>query len=48
MIFQEPMLSLNPVKNLHSQIYECIELSNDNLNENDIKNSLHAVGLSNA
>ena len=47
MIFQEPMLSLNPVKDLRSQIYECIELSNDNLDESDIKNSLHAVGLSN-
>ena len=47
MIFQEPMLSLNPVKNLHSQIYECITLSNDEIDETDIINSLHAVGLSN-
>ncbi len=47
MIFQEPMLSLNPVKNLHSQIYECVELSNENLDERDIKNSLDAVGLLN-
>ena len=47
MIFQEPMLSLNPVKDLQSQIYECAELSDKNLNHNDIKNSLNAVGLSN-
>ena len=47
MIFQEPMLSLNPVKDLQSQIYECVELSNKNLDHNDIKNSLNAVGLTN-
>ena len=29
MIFQEPMLSLNPVKDLKSQIYECVELSDN-------------------
>ena len=46
MIFQEPMLSLNPVKTLHSQISECIELSDLELDENDIKNSLSSVGLS--
>ena len=46
MIFQEPMLSLNPVKSLHSQIYECLELANDPLNDSDIIHSLHAVGLS--
>ena len=47
MIFQEPMLSLNPVKDLQSQIYECVELSDKNLDHNDIKNSLSAVGLTN-
>ena len=47
MIFQEPMLSLNPVKDLQSQIYECVELSDKNLDYNDIKNSLSAVGLTN-
>ena len=31
MIFQEPMLSLNPVKSLYSQIDECLELSNEKL-----------------
>ena len=36
MIFQEPMLSLNPVKDLQSQIYECVELSDKNLDHNDI------------
>ena len=45
MIFQEPMLSLNPVKDLQSQIYECVELSDKNLDHNDIRNSLSAVGL---
>ena len=40
MIFQEPMLSLNPVKDLQSQIYECVELSDKNLDHNDIKLSL--------
>ena len=39
------MLSLNPVKDLQSQIYECVELSDKNLDHNDIKNSLSAVGL---
>ena len=43
MIFQEPMLSLNPVKDLQSQIYECVELSDKNLDYNDIKDSLSAV-----
>ena len=47
MIFQEPMLSLNPVKDLQSQIYECVELSDKNLDHNDITNSLSAVGLTN-
>ena len=47
MIFQEPMLSLNPVKDLQSQIYECVELSDKNLDHNDIRNSLSAVGLTN-
>ena len=47
MIFQEPMLSLNPVKSLHSQINECLELSEKNpLDNSDIIHSLHAVGLS--
>ena len=46
MIFQEPMLSLNPVKSLYSQIDECLELSNEPLTSNDIIHSLHAVGLS--
>ncbi len=45
MIFQEPMLSLNPVKTLESQINECIKLSNDNLTSQDIINSLKDVGL---
>ena len=45
MIFKEPMLSLNPVKDLHSQIYECVDLSNDDLDESDIRNSLHAVAF---
>ena len=47
MIFQEPMLSLNPVKDLQSQIYECAELSDKNLDHNDIRSSLNAVGLTN-
>ena len=46
MIFQEPMLSLNPVKTLESQINECLRLSNYNLNYQDIINSLQDVGLS--
>ena len=46
MIFQEPMSSLNPVKNLASQIYECTNLSKKNLDITDIKNTLNAVGLS--
>ena len=46
MIFQEPMLSLNPVKSLHSQINECLELSKNPLSNSDIIHSLHAVGLS--
>ena len=45
MIFQEPMLSLNPVKSLHSQIVECIELSDKNLDISDIREALIAVGL---
>ena len=45
MIFQEPMLSLNPVKTLESQINECLKLSNDNLTKQDIINSLKDVGL---
>ena len=45
MIFQEPMLSLNPVKSLHSQIVECIELSDKNLDISDVKEALIAVGL---
>ena len=45
MIFQEPMLSLNPVKSLKSQIDECIELSNDNLTLNDVHKTLISVGL---
>ena len=46
MIFQEPMLSLNPVKTLESQINECLRLSNYNLSHQDIINSLQDVGLS--
>ena len=45
MIFQEPMLSLNPVKSLRSQIDECIELSNHKLTLNDIHQTLISVGL---
>ena len=45
MIFQEPMLSLNPVKSLHSQIVECIELSDKNLDISDVKEALIAVGM---
>jgi len=45
MIFQEPMLSLNPVKSLHSQIVECIELSDKNLDISDVRDALIAVGL---
>ena len=45
MIFQEPMLSLNPVKSLRSQIDECIELSNQKLTLNDIHETLISVGL---
>ncbi len=45
MIFQEPMLSLNPVKTLESQINECLKLSNNNLTNQDIINSLQDVGL---
>ena len=45
MIFQEPMLSLNPVKTLESQINECIKLSNNNLTNQDVIESLHDVGL---
>ena len=45
MIFQEPMLSLNPVKSLKSQIDECIELSDDNLTLNDVHETLTSVGL---
>ena len=45
MIFQEPMLSLNPVKSLRSQIDECIELSNHKLLLNDIHETLISVGL---
>ena len=46
MIFQEPMLSLNPVKTLESQINECLRLSNYNLDHLDIIKSLQDVGLS--
>ncbi len=45
MIFQEPMLSLNPVKSLKSQIDECIALSNKKLTLNDIHETLISVGL---
>jgi len=45
MIFQEPMLSLNPVKSLHSQIVECIELSDKNLDISDVREALITVGL---
>lgn len=45
MIFQEPMLSLNPVKSLYSQIVECIELSDKNLDISDVRQALIAVGL---
>ncbi len=45
MIFQEPMLSLNPVKNLRSQINECIELSDQKLLVDDICEALQSVGL---
>ncbi len=47
MIFQEPMLSLNPVKSLHSQINECLELSQESLDDSDIRDALNAVGLTN-
>ena len=36
MIFQEPMLSLNPVKNLESQINECVELSNYSITNKNV------------
>jgi ABC-type dipeptide/oligopeptide/nickel transport system ATPase component len=45
MIFQEPMLSLNPVKSLSSQINECIELSTNKLTYQDIQDALISVGL---
>ena len=45
MIFQEPMLSLNPVKSLSSQINECIELSSNKLTHQDIQDALISVGL---
>ncbi len=45
MIFQEPMLSLNPVKSLRSQIIECIDLSDKNLDISDVNEALIAVGL---
>tara|TARA_Y100000768_G_scaffold388821_1_gene387538 strand:+ start:6544 stop:8118 length:1575 start_codon:yes stop_codon:yes gene_type:complete len=45
MIFQEPMLSLNPVKTLESQINECLKLSSKNLTYQDIVKSLQDVGL---
>ena len=45
MIFQEPMLSLNPVKSLNSQINECIELSSNKLTYQDIQDALISVGL---
>tara|TARA_Y100000768_G_scaffold121364_1_gene89710 strand:- start:160 stop:1734 length:1575 start_codon:yes stop_codon:yes gene_type:complete len=45
MIFQEPMLSLNPVKTLESQIYECIKLSKESISSQDIIKSLNDVGL---
>ena len=48
MIFQEPMLSLNPVRTLESQINECLKLSNNNLTSQDIINSLQDVGLTDA
>ena len=45
MIFQEPMLSLNPVKSLGSQMNECLELSNYVLSDNDVVETLKSVGL---
>ena len=45
MIFQEPMLSLNPVRSLYSQIEECVELSDEKLDVSDIRATLEAVGL---
>ena len=45
MIFQEPMLSLNPVKTLESQINECLELSNYSITNENILETLKSVGL---
>ena len=45
MIFQEPMLSLNPVKDLKSQIYECVELSDKNLDHNEMCKELQLNDL---
>ena len=45
MIFQEPMLSLNPVKNLESQINECVELSNYSITNENVIETLKSVGL---
>ena len=47
MIFQEPMLSLILLKVFYSQINECLELSEDSLDDSDIRNALNAVGLTN-
>jgi microcin C transport system ATP-binding protein len=45
MIFQEPMLSLNPVKSLESQINECLELSNYSITNVNLLEILKSVGL---
>ncbi len=45
MIFQEPMLSLNPVKSLESQINECLELSNYSITHENVLETLKSVGL---
>lgn len=47
MIFQEPMLSLNPVRTLESQINECLQLANYKLTAHDVNQSLKSVGLNN-
>ena len=45
MIFQEPMLSLNPVKSLKSQINECLELSSYSIKNETVLETLKSVGL---
>lgn len=52
MIFQEPMTSLNPVFRIGEQVDEVIELHNDNLTEEEVKqrtiNMLELVGIANS